>query len=415
MNDLAVETDPAELGFDPQRLRRVDERMARYVDEGLLPGWLIVVTRHGRIAHVARRGHADLEAGRPVETGTRWRIFSMTKPITSVAAMMLYEEGAFDLTDPISRWLPEFAELRVYSKGSAVRPVTVPATEAIRVWHLLTHTAGLTYGFHHAHPVDALYREAGFEWTTPPGLDLAACCAKWAELPLLFQPGAEWTYSVATDVLGRLVEVVSGQSLDAFFAERILGPLGMTSTGFHVEGDEVDQLAALYVPEPGTRRAVRNDAFGELIKHKPACLSGGAGLASTAADYHRFTQFLLRRGELDGVRLLAPRTVELMTRNHLPGDADLEDFGRPLFAEMPFDGFGFGLGFSVLRDPVKARTLSSEGEYAWGGAASTAFWVDPAEDLTVLFFTQLLPSSTHPLRQRLRQLVYQALVSEKRG
>lgn len=410
MNTLAVEADPAELGFDADRLHRIDRRMARYVDEGQLPGWLTVVTRRGRVAHVSSRGYRDLEAGLPVEVDTRWRIYSMTKPITSVAAMMLFEEGAFDLTDPIHHWLPEFADMRVYVKGSSLRPVTEPATEPVRVWHLLTHTAGLTYGFHYAHPVDALYRAAGFEWSTPAGKDLAACCEMWADLPLVSQPGSEWNYSVATDVLGRLVEVVSDMPLDEFFAERIFAPLGMADTTFCVPPDAVDKLAALYVPEVGTGRCVRNDTFGNAITQPPACLQGGAGLASTAADYHRFTQLLLRRGELEGVRLLSPRTVDLMVSNHLPGDADLEAFGRPLFAEMPFDGFGFGLGFSVLRDPVKAKTLSSAGEYAWGGAASTAFWVDPAEELTVLFFTQLLPSSTYPLRQQLRQLVYQALV-----
>lgn len=409
MTNLAVESDPEELGFDRQRLERIDRRMARYVDEGLLPGWLTVVARHGEVAHLSAYGHRDLEAGLPVEVDTLWRIYSMTKPITSVAAMMLFEQGEFELTDPIHRWLPEFAAPRVFVKGSALRPVTEPATEPIRVWHLLTHTAGLTYGFHHAHPVDGIYRSAGFEWSTPQGKDLAGCSEAWAELPLVFQPGSEWNYSVATDVLGRLVEVVSGMPLDRFFAERILGPLGMTETAFHVEGAAVERLAALYVPQPGTRRATRNDLFGDAIKKQPACLQGGAGLASTAADYHRFTQFLLRGGELDGVRLLSPRTVRLMTRNHLPGDADLERFGRPLFAEIPFDGYGFGLGFSVLRDPVKAKTLATEGEFAWGGAASTAFWVDPAEDLTVLFFTQLMPSSTYPLRQQLRQLVYQAM------
>ncbi|WP_116050969.1 serine hydrolase domain-containing protein [Amycolatopsis palatopharyngis] len=410
MTELPARSDPAELGFDPARLARIDRRMARYVDEGLLPGWLTVVSRRGRPVHVSTYGSRDLEADLPVESDTRWRIFSMTKPVTSVAAMMLFEEGEFDLTDPISRWLPEFARPSVYTKGSSLRPVTEPATEPIRVWHLLTHTAGLTYGFHHAHPVDALYRQRGFEWSTPPGMDLAACSQAWADLPLVHQPGTEWNYSVATDVLGRLVEVVSGTTLDRFFADRIFGPLGMTSTGFHVEGDALHRLAALYVPKPGTREAVRNDAFGAAITRPPDCLSGGGGLASTAADYHRFVQFLLRGGELDGVRLLSPRTVELMGRNHLPGDVDLEAFGRPLFAEMPFDGFGFGLGFSVLRDPVKAKTLATEGELAWGGAASTAFWVDPAREITVLFFTQLLPSSTHPLRQQLRQLVYQALV-----
>ena len=406
--ELKVDTDAEEVGFDAGRLERIDRHFARYVEEGQLPGWLIVVTRRGKVAHLSRCGHADVEAGRPVEVDTLWRIFSMTKPVTSVAAMMLFEEGAFDLTDPIARWLPEFAQPRVYAKGSALNPLTEPSTEPIRLWHLLTHTSGLTYGFHHAHPVDEMYRAAGFEWDTPPGLDLAACVEQWAQLPLVFQPGSEWNYSVSSDVLGRLVEVVSGQPLDEFFRQRIFGPLGMNDTSF---GTEAEELAALYVPQPGTRRVVRDDGFGTVGHGRPDCLSGGGGLVSTAADYHRFTQFLLRRGELDGVRLLSPRTVALMTSNHLPGDVDLEAYGRPLFAEMPFNGFGFGLGFSVLKDAVKAKTLSSPGEFAWGGAASTAFWVDPAEELTAMFFTQLLPSSTHPIRQHLRQLVYQALVA----
>jgi CubicO group peptidase (beta-lactamase class C family) len=280
----------------------------------------------------------------------------------------------------------------------------------MQIWHLLTHTSGLSYGFLHAHPVDALYRQAGFEWGTPPGLDLAGCVERWASLPLLFQPGTEWNYSVATDVVGRLVEVISGQPLDHFLDQRIFGPLGMTDTSFGCPADRHDRLAALYVPEPGTRKAVRNDAMGGAALTPPACLSGGGGLVSTASDYHRFSQMLLAGGALDGARILGTRTVDYMARNHLPGDADLTAFGRPLFAETAFDGVGFGLGFSVVTDAAKAKVLSSEGEFAWGGAASTAFWVDPAEEITVLFLTQLLPSSTHPLRSQLKQLVYQAMV-----
>ncbi|MFF0144981.1 CubicO group peptidase (beta-lactamase class C family) [Amycolatopsis sulphurea] len=408
MTEVEVTVDPAQAGFDEVRLQRIDRHFTRYVEDGLLPGFLAVVSRHGQIVHVASAGKRDVEAGAPVETDTLWRIFSMTKPVTSVAAMTFVEEGRIDLTDPISRWLPEFAEPRVYVKGPALAPVTEPATEPIRLWHLLTHTAGLTYGFHYTHPVDARYRAAGFEWENPPGLDLAGCSREWAKQPLVFQPGREWNYSVATDVLGRLVEVLTGKPLDEVFAERIFGPLGMADTGFWTA--EHDRLAALYVPTPKTGRIVRSDQLGAVGTRRPDCFSGGGGLVSTAADYHRFTQMLLRRGELDGVRILAPRTVDLMTANHLPGHVDLEAYGRPLFAEMPFDGFGFGLGFSVLIDQIKAKTLSTPGEYAWGGAASTAFWVDPDEDLTVAFYTQLLPSSTYPIRQELRQLVYQALV-----
>src|SRR3954467_13736193 len=303
--------------------------------------------------------------------------------------------------------------------------MTAPATEPIRVWHLLTHTAGLTYGFHHAHPLDALYRERGFEWGSPPrvgpaggcggwgpppGLDLAGCCGVWAQLPLLFEPGTEWNYSVATDVLGRLVEVVSGQSLDAFFADRIFGPLGMGETAFFAGEQDAPRLAALYTADPATGRAVREDRMGSAALRRPDCLSGGGGLVSTAADYHRFTQMLLGGGAVDGVRLLGTRTLRFMTANHLPGGVDLEAFGRPLFAETTFHGIGFGLGFSVVDNPVANRVPTSRGEFAWGGAASTAFWVDPAEGITALFFTQLLPSSTPPIRSQLRQLVYQALV-----
>jgi CubicO group peptidase (beta-lactamase class C family) len=413
VDELKAEADPAEVGLDPDRLERVDRHFRRYVDDGRLPGWLITISRRGRLAHVSCYGSRDLEAGLPVATSTLWRIYSMTKPVTSVAAMMLYEEGAFELTDPVSAFIPSFAGVRVYAAGPDARPVTVPAAEPVRIWHLLTHTAGLTYGWHRVHPVDARYRDAGFEWGTPAGLDLAQCVDAWAEQPLLFQPGTEWNYSVATDVLGRLVEVISGQNLDEFFASRILGPLGMTDTSFVAREPEVSRLGELYTPGPGGQ-AVRLEAMGRTGRQRPRVLSGGSGLVSTAGDYHRFTQMLLARpgspaGELDGARLLGPRTVASMTRNHLPGGADLERFGRPLHAESPMRGVGFGLGFAVVVDPVAGKTLSSAGEFSWGGAASTTFFVDPAEQLTVSFFTQLLPSSAYPLRSQLRQLVYQAI------
>jgi CubicO group peptidase (beta-lactamase class C family) len=410
MAALEVEVEPIKAGFVPDRLERIDRHFARYVDDGRLAGWLLAVSRDGRVVHLASYGDRDREAGRPVELDTLWRIYSMTKPITSVAAMMLYEEGAFELKDPVSRFIPSFADMRVYTAGSALAPVTVPAMEPVRIWHLLTHTAGLTYGFHHAHPVDAIYRAAGFEWGAPEGVDLAGCCDAWASMPLLFQPGSEWNYSVASDVLGRVVEVASGQSLDEFFRARIFEPLGMTDTSFSVTEPERDRLAALYMPHPATRRATRLDSMGNLALRPPTALSGGGGLVSSAADYQRFTQMLLGEGELDGARLLGSRTVRYMARNHLPGGVDLEQFGRPLFAETTFDGVGFGLGFSVVDDPAKNKVLSTKGEYAWGGAASTAFWVDPAERITALFFTQLLPSSTHPIRPQFKQLVYQALV-----
>jgi CubicO group peptidase (beta-lactamase class C family) len=399
---MDVELDPAEAGFDAQRLARIDRHFARYVDDGRLAGWLIAVARGGRVVHVARAGVRDVESGAPVEDDTVWRIYSMTKPITSVAAMMLYEEGAFELKDAVAEFIPAFADSRVFAGGSDLKPETQPVTAPMRMWHLLTHTSGLTYGFHHAHPVDGIYRRNGHEWSTPPGVDLAGCCEQWASMPLLFQPGSEWNYGVSTDVLGRVIEVISGQSLDAFLRERVFDPLGMPDTGFTAP---TDRLATLYGPG-----LVRNDGLGELIKRRPDAFLGGGGLASTAADYHRFVTMLLNDGELDGVRLLGTRTLRYMTRNQLPGGADLERFGRPLFSETTYDGVGFGLGFSVTLDPVANRVLSSPGEIAWGGAASTAFWVDREEGITALLFTQMLPSSTYPLRSQLRQLVYQALV-----
>jgi CubicO group peptidase (beta-lactamase class C family) len=420
MTELKADTDPAEVGLDPERLARVDRHFRRYVDDGRLPGWLITLSRQGRLVHVSSYGSRDVEAGLPVETGTVWRIYSMTKPITSVAAMMLYEEGAFELTDPVAAFIPSFADVRVYAGGSDIKPVTVPAVEPVRIWHLLTHTAGLTYGFHRAHPVDARYRQAGFEFGWPRGMDLAGCCDAWASQPLLFQPGAEWNYSVATDVLGRVVEVASGQSLDEFFSSRISGPLGMTDTGFWIGEAEMARVAALYTPGPVPAGATagplrRMDEMGRVARHRPRVQSGGGGLLSTAADYHRFTQMLLHRpgspgGELDGVRLLSPRTVSYMTRNHLPGGADLETFGRPLNVEAPARGVGFGLGVAVVIDAAAGKVLGSEGEFYWGGLASTAFWADPVEELTACFYTQLMPSSTYPIRSQLRQLVYQALI-----
>ena len=414
MSELKVETDPAEVGFDADRLRRLDGHFARYVDGGLLSGWLLTVSRHGKLAYVAHYGDRDREAGLEVTPDTLWRIYSMTKPITSVATMMLYEEGAIELTDPVSRYIPAFKHQRVFTGGNDQRPVTVPATEPVRVHHLLTHTAGLTYGFHRNHPVDAMYRAAGFDLDHRPKTTLAEACDLWASLPLLFQPGTEWNYSVATDVLGRVVEVASGLRLDEFFTQRILEPLGMADTGFYAKPDDLHRLATLYGRDL-EGKAARMDGLGRAARSEPLMLSGGGGLVSTAADYNRFLQMLLHRadspaGELDGVRLLSPRTVAYMGRNHLPGNQDLATFGRPLNAESPQVGTGFGLGFAVVGDPAALKVVSSEGELSWGGAASTAFWIDPAEELTVSFFTQLIPSSAYPIRGQLRQLVYQALL-----
>jgi CubicO group peptidase (beta-lactamase class C family) len=409
---LEIEVEPGEVGFDAARLGRIDRHFTQYVESGKLPGWLVLVARQGKIAHLSTHGMRDVASGAPMRPDTLFRIYSMTKPVTSVAIMMLHEEGAFELTDPVSDFIPSFADLRVYSGGTAHAPQTRPAGEDMRIWHLLTHTSGLTYAFHYLNPVDELYRRAGFEYGMADDLDLAGCCDEWAAMPLLFDPGTAWNYSVATDVLGRIVEVVSGQSLDEFFRTRIFEPLGMTDTGFAVDRANTDRLATLYAADPqGKARPHPKQAqLREAALELPKAPSGGGGLFSSAHDYHRFTQMLLREGELDGTRLLGNRTVRYMTRNHLPGGADLETLALGSYSEVANAGRGFGLGFAVIDDPLAAKVISSPGEFSWGGLASTVFWVDPAEDLTVLFMTQLMPSSTHPIRSQLHQLVYQSLV-----
>lgn len=410
MGILEVQADPTEMGFASDRLQRIGDHFGRYVDDGRLPGWHISVSRGHKVVYSETYGQRDIENSAPIEDDTVYRIFSMTKPLTSVAAMMLYEEGRFLLNQPVADFIPAFAGQQVYRSGSSTNPRTEPVASPMQVAHLLSHTSGLTYGFMHASPVDAMYREAGYEWGSPKGKDLAASVNDWAALPLEFQPGTEWNYGVSTDVLGRVVEVISGQNLAEFFQTRILDPLGMTDTAFWAKGDALDRLAALYTRNPQDGKAMRIDAMGAAATAEPTMLSGGGGLVSTAHDYDRFTQMLLGRGELDGQRLLGSRTVDYMSRNHLPGGADLSTFGRPLFAETDFDGVGFGLGFSTVTSAVESKWLRSTGEYGWGGAASTVFWVDPAEQITAQFFTQLLPSSTYRIRPELLQLVYQALV-----
>ncbi len=410
MSKITVEIDPVEVGMEPMRLERISRHFQRYVDEGKLPGFSVLVSRAGKIVYADARGMRDVAARQPMELDTIVRIYSMTKPLTSVAAMILYEQGLFELTDPVYDFIPSFKDVKVFQRGSSQSPALAPVQEPIRIWHLLTHTAGLTYGFHYAHPVDQMYRSAGFEWGSPEDFDLAQCCDGWAQIPLLFEPGSEWNYSVATDVLGRVIEVVSGKRLDVFLQEEVLDPLGMKDTGFYVKASEVDRVASLYTKSPHDGSLLKLGSLAQVPTEVPKCLSGGGGLLSTLHDYHRFTQMMLNRGELDGVRLLGSRTVDYMTINQLPDHKDLEEFGRPIFAESSYRGVGFGLGFAVVEDPAAGKVLSTVGEYSWGGAASTAFWIDPDEELNVIFMTQLMPSSTYPLRSQLGQLVYQALV-----
>ena len=396
-------------GFATTRLQRIDDHFRRYVDDGRLAGWQVMVSRRGDIAHHSTYGVRSFESKEPFAEDTVVRLYSMTKPLTTIAAMQLVEQGLVQLKDPVAKFIPAFSATPVYRSGSVQKPMTEPQTLPMLVWHLMTHMSGLTYGFHNTHPVDAMYRNQGFEWGQPEDLDLAACCERWAQLPLVFQPGTEWNYGISTDVLGRIVEVVSGLDLEEYFQQHILGPLGMTDTSFYIDdANRRSRLAELYIPHPESGAATPAPASLRRPE-RPSMLSGGGGLYGTAADYMRFCQMILNGGALDGERVIGCHTLDYMGKNHLPGNVDLEAIGRPLFAESAFVGVGFGLGFSVVIDAVASKVPSTTGEMAWGGAASTAFWVDPAEDLAVVFLTQLLPSSTHAIRPELKQLVYQAL------
>lgn len=403
-----VETKPEQVGLSSERLARLRPWMQKLVADNKLPGVLTVVARRGRAAYADCVGYRDVAAKAPVTEDTLYRIYSMTKPITSTAIMMLYEEGRFQLDDPISRYLPMFKEMRVYAGGTADKYDTVPAKSQITFKQLLTHTSGLTYGFTGS-PVSAIYQAAKFDFQTDEGT-LWSMMERLAKLPLLAQPGTEWNYSVSTDVLGALVETISGMSFDKFLKTRIFDPLGMKDTGFYVRADQRARFAANYQKEDGGgMKLIDEPKTSRYLKPEPLC-SGGGGLVSTAGDYLRFCKMIAREGELDGVRILGRKTVEFMRMNHLQSGGDLASMGMPRFSESTMTGIGFGLGFAVVLDPAKAELLCSPGEHYWGGAASTAFWIDPVEDIVAILMTQLMPSSSYPIRRELRTLVNQAII-----
>ena len=400
-------TNPESVGLSTGRLERIRPWMQGYMDAGKLAGASVLVARAGEIAWVAAAGYADIEQRRRFETGHLLRFYSMTKPVTSVAAMMLYERGLFQLDDPVARFIPALGDMQVHVSGEGDDMRCEPARRPVTIHQLLTHSAGFTYGLDNDHPVSRLYRERRTDFYPTDGA-LDEVVSRLACLPLVHHPGERWNYGVATDVLGCLVEVVSGERFDSFFAEHILGPLGMNDTAFQVPPGKRERLARLYGPSNSGGLILLEPPEVSPYFDKVTTFAGGAGLISTLGDYFRFTEMLRRGGELDGVRLLGRKTVQYMTRNHLPGD--LAEMGQETFNETTYAGIGFGLGFAVVQDPARAEVLTSVGEYHWGGAASTAFWIDPAEDLTVIFLTQLLPSSTWPLRRELRALVYSALI-----
>jgi CubicO group peptidase (beta-lactamase class C family) len=404
-----MSTSPEDVDLSSERLRRADDAMHAYVDAGKLPGVQTLVSRRGELVHHDCYGFTDVEAGTSVDADSIYRIYSMTKPLTSVALMMLYEQGHLLLENPIHRYLPEFAEVQVWDSGTAEAPQTRPPARPITVHDALTHQSGLTYGFHFQHPVDELYRQADLGNFTEPTYDLAEGITRLASLPLLFDPGTSWNYSMSTDVCGRLVEVIGGQPLDAFLRDHILQPLGMHDTAFHAPEADLDRCCPLYVR--GKDGALQAFAPAQSMVRPRSFLSGGGGLVGTTGDYLRFAHLLLGGGQLDGVRLLGPRTVRYMARNHLTDGKLLNEMGQSTFSEAAMEGTGFGLGFSVIEDVAALQSLASQGEFGWGGAASTAFWVDPVEEICVVFMTQLLPSHTYPIRRQLRAAVNQAILA----
>jgi CubicO group peptidase (beta-lactamase class C family) len=396
------------LGFSAERLARIDRFLeAKYVGPGRLPHAQFVLARQGQVVHQTLLGQQDPERGVPLAEDTVYRIYSMTKPIACVALMMLVEEGLIALDEPVANYIPAWKDLGVFAAGTGPYMTTVP-DRPMQVVDLLRHTSGLTYGFQNRTNVDAAYRKLKLENMFGEH-DLEAMIETLAKLPLEFSPGEAWNYSVSTDVVGYLVQKVAGKPLSQVLAERIFRPLKMVDTGFFVREDQRSRFAACYEAAPGGKLKLQDDPAASPYLKPPALESGGGGLVSTAADYLRFTTMLVNGGELDGVRILAPKTVRLMASNHLPGGKDLTELSRSLFSESTNAGVGFGLGFAVVFDAPKTLIPCSNGEFYWGGAASTAFWVDPVEEVTAVFMTQLLPSSTYPIRRELRTLVYAAL------
>src|SRR5215471_7059716 len=411
---------PESVGMSSAALARVDRHLKeRYIDAGRYPGAQLLVYRRGKIAHASVQGYADLERKAPVKDDTIFRIYSMTKPITSVAFMMLVEEGRVAIDEPVHKYIPEWKNLGVFVAGSNPAYLTKPPTRPMQIVDLLRHTSGLTYGFQQRSNVDAAYRvekigeveKAGTLQTMIDGL---------AKIPLEFSPGEAWNYSVSTDVIGYLVGKISGMPFEQFLKTRILDPLGMSDTDFHVPAAKAHRFAACYSADPaggmtfhaGQRRSgltLQDDPTESSFLSPPDFISGGGGLCSTAADYLTFCRALLNGGELGGVRLIGPKTLALMTTNHIPGGRALPEVSRSLFSEATYNGIGFGLGFAVTMRPAETLIAGSAGEYAWGGAATTSFFIDPAEELITILMTQVLPSSAYPIRRELRSMVYAAI------
>jgi CubicO group peptidase (beta-lactamase class C family) len=398
--------DAAAAGMSEERLKRIPAYFDSYIQKKKLPCCAALVARGGQVAHLSFQGATAMGGAKPIGEDTIYRIYSMTKPVTSVAAMMLFEEGALRLDHEVFRYIPEFQDVMVHGADGQLRKPDRP----MMVRDLFLHTSGLSYSFLQQGPVDAIYRERKIEHFGWQG-DLKSFCEALAKAPLVFSPGDRWNYSNSTDVLGRVVEVASGMSLDEFFRKRIFGPLGMKDTFFSVPEDKIERLMACYARNPNTGVITQSDPGGSASAYakKPNVFSGGGGLASTIGDYFRFCLMLAGGGELEGVRILSPKTLEFMTMNHLPGGKTLKDMGDKTFSESRMDGSGFGLGWAVTTDVVATTQPGSVGTFSWGGMASTFFWIDPVEDLIAIQMTQLMPSGAYPIRPQLQQLVYAAI------
>lgn len=405
-DDQTPSVKPEDVGFASDRLARLGPWLRGYVDSGKLPFAGVTVLRKGRIAYSDLYGLRDIEAGQQAIDDGLYRIYSMTKLITTVAAMNLFEEGRLMLDAPIKEFLPELADQKVYVSGPFEDMELAEPDSPVTVRQLMNHTSGFTYGLFDPGPVGRAMRRNKADFGSDEAL--ADVVKRLADVPLCFQPGTRWNYGVSTDVLGRVVEVVAGKSLEAVMRERIFEPLGMADTFFGVPEDKRDLFCALYTKTEDNPLKLVETAADSRFNAPVAMNSGGGGLVSTTADYVRFVEMVRRGGTYGDARVLGRKTVELMGLNHLPGD--MASMGQATFSEMPMTGIGFGLGGAVLLDPAKAQILGSPGEFTWGGMASTAFWIDRAEEISVVFMTQLVPSSSYPIRRELRVLVYQALV-----
>ncbi len=394
-------SDSAELGFLPDRLDRISAHIEeKYLALGKLPHAALLIGRGDEIAHLWSSG---------IETDAIFRIASMTKPVTSIAFMQLVEQGKVALSEPVAKYIPEFANLGVFVSGGGNQPfITRPPTTRMNIIDLMRHTSGLTYSFQERTPVDAAYRKTDLEsWLSNNSQSFIDHLSK---IPLEFDPGTAWNYSVSTDVLGVIVERISGQSLGDYFREHIFEPLGMVDTGFMVPPEKANRLPECFAFHPTNKMVPADKAGAESAWAQGFSFeSGGGGLTSTLSDYHRFCRMLLNGGALDDVQIISPKTIEMMTANHLPGGGDLTQHSKSLFSEAENAGIGFGLGFAVNIDPPATLIPGSKGEFYWGGMYSTAFLVDPVEDLIMIFMTQLAPSSTYPVRREIRTMMYSAL------